>query len=185
MFRVDRDNRFSHSRAHRGWWISQETVLVSARLQIVRQAKCSFWFVAGSLIVFDPAAKAPYVYSPGDIAWVLASTVLVWIMVPGIGFFYSGLLRWILLLQSFLCVPEKWFRRKNALSMIYLSMMTLAVVSFQVRLFLSFNASEVIQSCAVVFLGLFTHIQWHWKLCHRRFECVVNLSHYATLLIVL
>jgi len=35
-------------------------------------------------------------------------------MVPGIGFFYSGLLR-----------------RKNALSMIYLSMMTLAVVSFQ------------------------------------------------------
>jgi Amt family ammonium transporter len=36
-------------------------------------------------------------------------------MVPGIGFFYSGLLR-----------------RKNALSMIYLSMGTIAVVSFQV-----------------------------------------------------
>jgi len=54
------------------------------------------------------------VYSPGDIAWVLASTALVWIMVPGVGFFYSGLLR-----------------RKNALSMIYLSMMTIAVVSFQ------------------------------------------------------
>jgi hypothetical protein len=36
-------------------------------------------------------------------------------MIPGVGFFYSGLLR-----------------RKNALSMIYLSMMTLAVVSFQV-----------------------------------------------------
>jgi Amt family ammonium transporter len=29
----------------------------------------------------------------GDIAWVLASTALVWIMVPGVGFFYSGLLR--------------------------------------------------------------------------------------------
>jgi len=54
------------------------------------------------------------VYSPGDIAWVLASTALVWIMVPGVGFFYSGLLR-----------------RKNALSMIYLGMMTVAVVSFQ------------------------------------------------------
>jgi Amt family ammonium transporter len=53
-------------------------------------------------------------YSTGDIAWVLASTALVWIMVPGVGFFYSGLLR-----------------RKNALSMIYLSMMTIAVVSFQ------------------------------------------------------
>lgn len=37
-------------------------------------------------------------------------------MVPGVGFFYSGLLR-----------------RKNALSMIYLSMMTVAMVSFQVR----------------------------------------------------
>jgi len=35
-------------------------------------------------------------------------------MIPGVGFFYSGLLR-----------------RKNALSMIYLSMMTVAVVSFQ------------------------------------------------------
>ncbi|KAJ6485507.1 ammonium transporter [Mycena sanguinolenta] len=54
------------------------------------------------------------VYNNGDIAWVLASTALVWIMVPGVGFFYSGLLR-----------------RKNALSMIYLSMMTVAVVSFQ------------------------------------------------------
>jgi ammonia channel protein AmtB len=41
---------------------------------------------------------------------------LVWIMIPGLGYFYSGLLR-----------------RKNALSMIYLSMMTIAVVSFQVR----------------------------------------------------
>ena len=50
-------------------------------------------FVAGSLVIFDPAASAPYVYSPGDIAWVLASTTLVWIMVPGVGFFYSGLLR--------------------------------------------------------------------------------------------
>jgi len=50
----------------------------------------------------------------GDIAWVLVSTALVWIMVPGVGFFYSGLLR-----------------RKNALSMIFLSMMTIAVVSFQ------------------------------------------------------
>ena len=37
-------------------------------------------------------------------------------MIPGVGFFYSGLLR-----------------RKNALSMIYLSVMCLAVVSFQVR----------------------------------------------------
>jgi Amt family ammonium transporter len=56
----------------------------------------------------------------GDIAWELASTALVWIMIPGVGFFYSGLLR-----------------RKNALSMIYLSMATLAVVSFQARFSMS------------------------------------------------
>ncbi|KAG0694790.1 ammonium transporter AmtB-like domain-containing protein [Suillus ampliporus] len=54
------------------------------------------------------------VFNMGDIAWTLASTALVWIMIPGVGFFYSGLLR-----------------RKNALNMIYLSMMTVAVVSFQ------------------------------------------------------
>lgn len=60
------------------------------------------------------------VYDLGDIAWVLACTALVWIMIPGVGFFYSGLLR-----------------RKNALSMIWLSMMCVAVVSFQVSLRLS------------------------------------------------
>ena len=53
-------------------------------------------------------------YQNGDIAWTLAGTALVFIMIPGLGYFYSGLLR-----------------RKNALSMIYMSMMTLAVVSFQ------------------------------------------------------
>ncbi|OBZ78451.1 Ammonium transporter 1 [Grifola frondosa] len=58
---------------------------------------------------------ALWVYNPGDIAWVLASTALVWLMIPGVGFFYSGLLR-----------------RKNALSMIWASMMTVAVVSFSV-----------------------------------------------------
>ncbi|CAE6458632.1 unnamed protein product [Rhizoctonia solani] len=63
---------------------------------------------------YDVAAQEPFVYSPGDISWVLSCTALVWIMIPGVGFFYSGLLR-----------------RKNALNMIYLSMTTFAVVSFQ------------------------------------------------------
>jgi hypothetical protein len=72
---------------------------------------------AGSVTWFDPDAQKTFVYNNGDIAWTLASTALVWIMIPGVGFFYSGLLR-----------------RKNALSMIYLSMMTIAVVSFQVRI---------------------------------------------------
>jgi len=69
---------------------------------------------SGQLNWFNPATQTNVVYNGGDIAWTLASTALVWIMIPGVGFFYSGLLR-----------------RKNALSMIYLSMMTLAVVSFE------------------------------------------------------
>ncbi|ETW76197.1 ammonium transporter [Heterobasidion irregulare TC 32-1] len=62
----------------------------------------------------DPDTGAITVYNLGDIAWVISATALVWIMIPGVGFFYSGLLR-----------------RKNALSMIWASMMTLAVVSFE------------------------------------------------------
>ena len=69
------------------------------------------------MIFFDPDQQAEIVYNNGDLAWIIAATALVWIMIPGVGFFYSGLLR-----------------RKNALSMIWASMMTLAVVSFQVRL---------------------------------------------------
>jgi len=54
-------------------------------------------------------------YTTGDVAWVLASTALVWLMIPGVGFFYSGLAR-----------------RKSALSLIWLSLMSISVVSFQV-----------------------------------------------------
>jgi hypothetical protein len=32
-------------------------------------------------------------YTTGDMAWILASTALVWLMIPGVGFFYSGLAR--------------------------------------------------------------------------------------------
>lgn len=69
------------------------------------------------------------VYNGGDIAWTLASTALVWLMVPGVGFFYSGLLR-----------------RKNALSLIYLSVAIIGVVSFQVRktIILSDSRSSIV-----------------------------------------
>ncbi|KAJ3733424.1 ammonium transporter [Lentinula guzmanii] len=68
---------------------------------------------SGSIIYTDDSGTQT-VYQNGDIAWTLAGTALVFIMIPGLGYFYSGLLR-----------------RKNALSMIYMSVMTLAVVSFQ------------------------------------------------------
>jgi Amt family ammonium transporter len=60
----------------------------------------------------------PPVYDGGDIAWVLASTALVWLMIPGIGYFYSGMAR-----------------SKNALSLIMLSCCSVAVVSIQWFLF--------------------------------------------------
>ncbi|KAF8327995.1 ammonium transporter [Amanita rubescens] len=65
-------------------------------------------------ILITPSGGKLVVYNMGDIAFVLISTVLVFIMIPGVGFFYSGLLR-----------------RKNALSMIHMSMVSVAVVTFQ------------------------------------------------------
>ncbi|RIB20969.1 ammonium transporter 1 [Gigaspora rosea] len=50
----------------------------------------------------------------GDIAWVMASTALVFLMIPGVGYFYSGMAR-----------------SKNALSLIMISVLSAAVVSFQ------------------------------------------------------
>ena len=50
----------------------------------------------------------------GHLAWIMTSSALVLLMVPGVGFFYSGLAR-----------------RKSALSLIYLSMLSVAVISFE------------------------------------------------------
>ncbi|KAI7906524.1 ammonium transporter AmtB-like domain-containing protein [Cokeromyces recurvatus] len=53
-------------------------------------------------------------YNPGDIAWVLTCTALVWLMIPGVGYFYSGMAR-----------------QKNALSLIMCCVLSLVVVSVQ------------------------------------------------------
>jgi Amt family ammonium transporter len=53
-------------------------------------------------------------YQSGNIAWMITATALVLLMIPGVGFFYSGLAR-----------------RKSALSLLWLSIMGTAVVSFQ------------------------------------------------------
>jgi hypothetical protein len=52
----------------------------------------------------------------GDYSWIMASSALVFMMVPGIALFYSGL-------RS----------QSTALSLIWLSMMTTAIVTVQVR----------------------------------------------------
>ncbi|KAH9901703.1 ammonium transporter [Xylariomycetidae sp. FL2044] len=53
-------------------------------------------------------------YEAGDVAWIVTSSALVLLMIPGVGFFYSGLAR-----------------RKSALSLIMLAMLSVAVVDFQ------------------------------------------------------
>ncbi|KAI8624743.1 ammonium transporter [Xylariaceae sp. FL1651] len=53
-------------------------------------------------------------YESGDFAWIITGSALVLLMIPGVGFFYSGLAR-----------------RKSALSLIMLSMLSVAVVDFQ------------------------------------------------------
>ncbi|KAK9768714.1 ammonium transporter [Basidiobolus ranarum] len=53
-------------------------------------------------------------YSSGDITWVLVSTSLVFLMIPGVGYFYSGMAR-----------------SKNALSLIMLCCLSVAVVLIQ------------------------------------------------------
>jgi Amt family ammonium transporter len=64
----------------------------------------------------DSAEEPQSTIDSGDTAWILASTALVMIMIPGLGYFYSGMAR-----------------SKNALSLIMLSVLSLAVVSVQVR----------------------------------------------------
>jgi Amt family ammonium transporter len=49
-------------------------------------------------------------YNLGDMGFMLICTALVWLMIPGVGLMYSGLLR-----------------RKNALSMLHLSLAGIAV----------------------------------------------------------
>lgn len=60
----------------------------------------------------DDMSLAPY--DAGDIAWILTCTALVWLMIPGLGYLYSGLVR-----------------RKNALSLLFLTVVSLAITSFQ------------------------------------------------------
>ncbi|TFK23004.1 ammonium transporter [Coprinopsis marcescibilis] len=69
---------------------------------------------SGEITYFNPEDGETYVYNMGDMSFIILSMALVWIMIPGVGFFYSGLLR-----------------RKNALSMIFSSLIAVAVVGFQ------------------------------------------------------
>jgi Amt family ammonium transporter len=68
---------------------------------------------------------------------VIAAMALVWIMIPGVGLLYSGLLR-----------------RKNALSMLFLSMGGIAVGSFQ---WFFWGYSLAFSDTASAFIGNLKH----------------------------
>lgn len=53
-------------------------------------------------------------FSPGDMAYIIVSSAMVFLMVPGLGFLYSGLAR-----------------RKSALSMIWACLGSYSVITFQ------------------------------------------------------
>jgi len=77
-------------------------------------------------------------YDAGDIAWMITATALVLLMIPGVGFFYSGLAR-----------------RKSALSLIWLSVSATALISFQWFLW---GFSLVFSHSAGSFLGDLSNI---------------------------
>ncbi len=58
-------------------------------------------------------------FHPGNTCFLLVCTALVWLMIPGVGYFYSGMAR-----------------SKSALSLIMLSFCSVAVVSIQVLVIL-------------------------------------------------
>ncbi|KAF9423490.1 hypothetical protein BGZ76_003648 [Entomortierella beljakovae] len=63
----------------------------------------------------DSATEIPPTeYKPGDIAWVLTSTALVFLMCPGLGLFYAGMAR-----------------MKHSLSLMMLSVLAVAMISVQ------------------------------------------------------
>ena len=73
----------------------------------------------GALIGSLPAAAAQAAsIDTGDTAWLIVATALVMLMIPGVAFFYGGLVR-----------------QKNALSTLMLVFVTLALVSLQWVLF--------------------------------------------------
>lgn len=77
-------------------------------------------------------------YNPGDVAWLLTSSSLVFLIVLGVGLLYSGMAR-----------------RKSALSLLWVCLMTIGVVSFQ---YFFIGHSLAFSHTANLFIGNFDNI---------------------------
>jgi hypothetical protein len=92
-----------------------------------------------------------------DITWMLISSALVFLMIPGVGLFYSGA-----------------SDRQSALSMIWLSIMTTSIIGLQVR------KPQNPRKYADVPSGIYGDMQLHFRLpransgaAHRELPCMV------------
>ena len=101
--------------------------------------------------------SVPIIYNSGGISWVLASTALTRLMIPGVGTFYSGLLR-----------------RRKALPSIYLSLAVLAVGLLGVRNFSTPSIQPPINEVLipVVLPGLFPYPQRERQRIYQRSQAL-------------
>lgn len=67
----------------------------------------------------------------GDIAWMITSTALVLLMIPGVGYARNGQVGRARSLTTASFFYSGLARRKSALSLIWLSIMATGVISFQ------------------------------------------------------
>jgi len=111
---------------------------------------------AGDIVWKTNPDGSQLTYNLGDVSWVLSSVGSVFILAAGVGFFYSGLLR-----------------RKSALSALYVSMASIAVVTVQVCMTL-FNKMIAILIIfpSVVFVGFYFVVQRR-ECTFWIFQCVV------------
>lgn len=108
--------------------------------------------------VANPTIVPQQNYKDGDIAWTAVSTALVFIMIPGLAFFYGGMAR-----------------TKNALSLILVVVLCMAVVSIQVRRGDAQVPVSHRSSFSVVDLGLQPGVQsWRFKFHWRPGPCIFH-----------
>jgi Amt family ammonium transporter len=108
---------------------------ISASLPVATSAVPTATAAAVTLLYNSASTSAWGTYDPGDTAWILTSTALVWVMIPGVGYYYSGMAR-----------------SKNALSLIMLSLLSAAVVSVQ---WFMFGYSLAFSTTGSSFIGNF------------------------------
>ncbi|SCV67221.1 BQ2448_5867 [Microbotryum intermedium] len=157
--------------------------LIDAASQVVAVGEPYGINAAGTDLIVTSPDYGVAAYSSGDIAWLLTCTALVWLMIPGVGSVAVPNLRRLrsqpdavcgatrpaadlsthLLLAT--CIQGTLCRRKNALTVLTLTMLCMGIVSFQVSLAsvgdvgssgVSLTRSDLLKLCVVA-----DRFEWH------------------------